>query len=121
MLELEFPANPTYVSLARLIISGLARQENFNEDDVYDVKLASSEIATLLSESGKLKNINMTCGKKDGQLFVGFKDNEGIDVHDLFEESLITMESLEVLVDKFTIQQNGKGASIQLFKQLPGK
>lgn len=43
---LSLPAKPEYVGVARLLVAGIARQMNFNEEAVEDIRLATSEACT---------------------------------------------------------------------------
>jgi serine/threonine-protein kinase RsbW len=44
--ELEMPADPKYVSLARLLAGSIARRLNFAEESIDDLKIAISEMCT---------------------------------------------------------------------------
>ncbi len=46
VIELEIPAKPRYVGVARLITSSLARMQNFREEAIDDLKIAISELCT---------------------------------------------------------------------------
>ncbi len=46
VIELEIPAKPRYVGVARLITSSLARMQNFTEEAIDDLKIAISELCT---------------------------------------------------------------------------
>ncbi len=43
---LTLPAKPEYVGIARLIVAGVAREMDFNEEAVEDIRLATSEACT---------------------------------------------------------------------------
>lgn len=44
--ELEMPAKPAYVGLARLLAGSIARRMRFTEENIDDLKLAISEMCT---------------------------------------------------------------------------
>jgi serine/threonine-protein kinase RsbW len=44
--ELEIPAKPKYVGLARLLAGSIARRMSFSEENIDDLKLAISEMCT---------------------------------------------------------------------------
>jgi serine/threonine-protein kinase RsbW len=44
--ELEMPAKPKYVGLARLLAGSMARRMSFSEENIDDLKLAISEMCT---------------------------------------------------------------------------
>ena len=44
--ELEMPAKPKYVGLARLLAGSVARRMSFSEENIDDLKLAISEMCT---------------------------------------------------------------------------
>ena len=46
VVELEIPAKPRYVGVARLIVSSLARMLDFHEESIDDLKIAISELCT---------------------------------------------------------------------------
>lgn len=45
-IELRFPAKPQYVSVIRLMVSGLATRIGFSYDEIEDMKIAVSEAVT---------------------------------------------------------------------------
>ncbi len=45
-IELEIPASPQYVSLARLITTTIARSLNFADDKIDDLRIVISEMCT---------------------------------------------------------------------------
>jgi serine/threonine-protein kinase RsbW len=55
--ELEIPAKPKYVGLARLLAGSMARRMSFTEESIDDLKLAISEMCTnAIVHSGNGKN-----------------------------------------------------------------
>lgn len=45
-VEVKFPAKPQYVSVIRLMVSGLATRVGFSYDEIEDMKIAVSEAVT---------------------------------------------------------------------------
>lgn len=45
-IEVKFPAKPQYVSVIRLMVSGLATRVGFSYDEIEDMKIAVSEAVT---------------------------------------------------------------------------
>lgn len=46
VVEIDVPPKPKYIGLVRLIASSLARKLNLTDDEIYDVKIAVSELST---------------------------------------------------------------------------
>ncbi len=58
-IELEIPASPQYVSLARLITTAIARSLDFGDDKIDDLKIVISEMCT---------NAIIHCDNREGVL-----------------------------------------------------
>ncbi len=79
VIELEMPAKPRYVGVARLITSSLARMQNFREEAIDDLKIAISELCTNAiihtSNKGELSPVVVRYITGDNYIQVEVQDN----------------------------------------------
>lgn len=118
MVDLEFPASAVYVNSIRLIIAGLARQQELNDESIYELKLAVSEVASTLIERNGSKNIHIRAGKKKNDLVITFNGIKNMDIKELLDSRLINKQKLELLVDNLSVLEEDNTIAITLFKRL---
>jgi hypothetical protein len=118
MVSFEFPASATYVGLARLIVAGLGRQETSDEESIYDLKLAVSEIASTLVEQKGVETIKISAEKENDTLAVTFNCINNCGVGEILKSRLVDEEKLGLLVDNVSIIKDDNAVGITLYKRV---
>ena len=131
-VELEIPARPEYVALARLLVSSLAQSRRSIADDrIDDLKLAVSEACTNAIEAHGVSEVDervlIRCQESDDRLEVFVEDRgEGFDPHALPEHPPVTdperlnferglgIPLIRTLVDETHFAPSDNGTSVQL-------
>lgn len=110
-VSLAIPPKPDYIVLARLALSAICRHTPLAADDVADLKLAVSEVAT-----------ERLSGAADGPVHVLFEledDRLVVDLHagsaPAGSEDPLSRAIVEATVDEVTYGE----ASVRLVKRLP--
>jgi hypothetical protein len=110
-VSLAIPPKPDYIVLARLALSAICRLTPLQPDDVADLKLAVSEVAT-----------ERLSGASDGQVRLSFELEDDRLVVDLFadaapagSEDALSRAIVEATVDEVTYDES----SVRLVKRLP--
>ena len=110
-VSLAIPPKPDYIVLARLALSGICRLTPLQPDDVADLKLAVSEVAT-----------ERLAGASDGPVRVQFElkdDRLIVDLHahaaPAGSEDSLSRAIVEATVDEVTYNES----SVRLVKLLP--
>ncbi len=111
-VSLAIPPKPDYIVLARLALSAICRLTPLQPDDVADLKLAVSEVAT-----------ERLAGTAEGSLRLLFQledDRLVVDLHagppPAGSEDALSRAIVEATVDEVTYDDS----SVRLVKRLPG-
>ncbi len=131
-IELEIPARPEYVALARLVVSSLAStRRDLAEDRIDDLKLAVSEACTNAIEAhvatAKPDSVLIRCAEFGDRLEICVVDRgEGFDPDSLPEHPPVTdperlnferglgIPLIKTLVDEVGIDSSGQGTQVRL-------
>jgi serine/threonine-protein kinase RsbW len=133
VVELEIPAQPEFVALARLVVSAMASTDAvLNDDQVDDLKIAVSEACTNAIEAyngagGVAERVVVRCWSDDLGLQVSVEDNgPGFDPASLpdhppptdpdrlkFERGL-GIPLIRALVDEVEITSSPSGTEVRL-------
>jgi hypothetical protein len=110
-VSLAIPPKPDYIVLARLALSGICRLTPLQPDDVADLKLAVSEVATERLSGAPGESVRVAFELADDRLVV-----------DLYAESVpagsedaLSRAIVEATVDEVTYDES----SVRLVKRLP--
>jgi hypothetical protein len=110
-VSLAIPPKPDYIVLARLALSAICRLTPLQPDDVADLKLAVSEVAT-----------ERLAGTPEGSVRVSFEledDRLVVDLHAAAvpagSEDTLSRAIVEATVDEVTYDES----SVRLVKRLP--
>ena len=110
-VSLAIPPKPDYIVLARLALSAICRLTPLQPDDVADLKLAVSEVAT-----------ERLTGSSGGSVRLGFELREDCIVVDLDanaapdgSEDALSRAIVEATVDEVSYSES----SVRLVKRLP--
>lgn len=132
VIELEIPARPEYVALARLVVSSLASsRRDLADDRVDDLKVAVSEACTNAIEAHREAatdaNILLRCEEHDDRLVVVVQDRgPGFDPDTLPEHPPVTdpdrlnferglgIPLIRTLVDDVEIESSDAGTSVRM-------
>lgn len=131
-IELEIPARPEYVALARLVVSSLAStRRDLTDDRVDDLKVAVSEACTNAIEAhhsaDSADNVVIRCAELDDRIEIEIEDRgRGFDPDTLpphppvtdperlnFERGL-GIPLIKTLVDEVHIDSSGSGTKVTM-------
>jgi serine/threonine-protein kinase RsbW len=131
-IELEIPARPEFVALARLVVSSLAStRRDLADERIDDLKVAVSEACTNAIEAHHSAptedSVVVRCIEHDDRLEIRIDDRgKGFDPHALPEHPPVTdpdrlnferglgIPLIRTLVDEVNIDSSGTGTSVQL-------
>jgi serine/threonine-protein kinase RsbW len=131
-IELEIPARPEYVALARLVVSSLASaRRDLTDDRVDDLKVAVSEACTNAIEAHHSADsddsVVVRCVELDDRLDVEIEDRgRGFDPEALPEHPPVTdperlnferglgIPLIRTLVDDVSISSSGEGTKVTM-------
>lgn len=137
VVELEIPARPDFLSLARLVITGAATVEpTFSDDRIENLRVAVSEACTNAIEahasSGQDERIVIRCDLADDRIEVAVTDHGGgFDPDDadaapdpehperLLWESGLGIPLMRVLVDETDFELTPSGTVVRLVVARP--
>jgi len=110
-VSLAIPPKPDYIVLARLALSAICRLTPLQPDDVADLKLAVSEVATERLTGASEESVRLEFELEDDRLVV--------DVHAASapsgSEDELSRAIVEATVDEVTYNES----SVRLVKRLP--
>lgn len=131
-IELEIPARPEYVALARLVVSSLASsRRDLTDDRVDDLKVAVSEACTNAIEAHHSADTNdsvvIRCNELDDRIEIEIEDRgSGFDPESLPEHPPVTdperlnferglgIPLIKTLVDDVRISSSGAGTCVTM-------
>jgi serine/threonine-protein kinase RsbW len=131
-IELEIPARPEYVALARLVVSSLASaRRDLTDDRVDDLKVAVSEACTNAIEAHHSAesddSVIVRCVEHDDRLDIEIEDRgSGFDPEALPEHPPVTdperlnferglgIPLIRTLVDDVLISSSGEGTKVTM-------
>jgi serine/threonine-protein kinase RsbW len=130
ILELEIPASPEYIAIARLVVSSIASsRRNLGDDRIDDLKLAVSEACTNAIEASNVAGdrVRILIQDDDEKLEVNVKDRgPGFDLESLpthppvtdpdrlnFERGL-GIPLIRTLVDDVEFASSTEGTSVRM-------
>jgi serine/threonine-protein kinase RsbW len=134
-IELEIPARPEYVALARLVVSSLAStRRDLADDRIDDLKVAVSEACTNAIEAHRSADsddsVVVRCAEFDDRLEISIEDRgHGFDPESLPEHPPVTdpdrlnferglgIPLIRTLVDEVVIDSSGDGTSVRITMQ----
>jgi serine/threonine-protein kinase RsbW len=134
-LELEFPAQPQYVRMARHTVAALARLRDADDELVEDIKLAVSEACTRAvatnAAAGHPEPVRLRADVQDRSLIVEVLDRgpgpertlsgppEEIDTGELPFDSALAVPLIRGLVDQVALTpREGGGTSVRMVVSL---
>jgi serine/threonine-protein kinase RsbW len=134
VVRLTFPAKAEYLLLARLALSGLAREVPLDDELLADLKLAVTEAcgnAVRHAYSGGDGDVNVVFAIDDSRLLMTVEDQgHGIRAPDSPEdeadelsgplESGMGMPIIRAIVDELAVEQgsDGRGTVVRMVKRL---
>lgn len=134
VVRLTFPARAEYLLLARLALSGLARELPLEEELVADLKLAVTEAcgnAVRHAYPGDTGDVSVVLAVDDSRLLITVEDyGAGIRAPDSLEdeaaelagpfESGMGMPIIRAIVDELAVEQafDGRGTVVRMVKYL---
>lgn len=136
-IELEIPARPEFVGLARLVVSSLASsRRDIPDDRIDDLKLAVSEACTNAIEAhldaGREDRVVVRWREGDGHLEVQVRDQgEGFDPESLPEHPPVTdperlnferglgIPLIRTLVDEVQFDASADGTEVRMIMFCP--
>ena len=110
-VSLAIPPKPDYIVLARLALSGICRLTPLQPDDVADLKLAVSEVATERLAGASNGPVRLQFELQDDRLIVDLH----ADAAPAGSEDSLSRAIVEATVDEVTYNDS----SVRLVKRLP--
>lgn len=110
-VSLEIPPKPDYIVLARLALSAICRLTPLQPDDVADLKLAVSEIATERLTGAPGGSVRVAFELKDDRLVVDLHAGAAPAAS---EDAALSRAIVEATVDEVTYNES----SVRLVKRL---
>ena len=126
-IKMEISANPEYVSIIRLAISGIANKIGFCLDDIEDLKVAISEACTNAIKHSLEDRFTIIYTMIEKGLTIEIIDNgKGYNTKEVSEPDLDNLKEsgmglfiIESLMDEVNVESTeGKGTSIKMTKYL---
>jgi serine/threonine-protein kinase RsbW len=134
VVRLTFPAKADYLLLARLALSGLARELPLDDEQLADLKLAVTEACGNVvrhAYSGADGDVSLVFTIEDGRLLMTVADR-GVGIHvpdvpaDEHDDSSGPLESgmgmpiIRAIVDELTVEagSDGRGTTVRMVKNL---
>jgi serine/threonine-protein kinase RsbW len=118
-IELRFPANPAYASVARMTTAAVANRIGFNIDEIEDVKAAVSEACVLIiSKSGAEAVLKICFAVFDGSIEVTVSARaDAVDLNSDDEVYRGGIAMIKALMDKIDVSASpGEGLRLVMFK-----
>jgi serine/threonine-protein kinase RsbW len=131
-VELEIPARPEYVALARLVVTSFASLSfEFDDQRIDDLKIAVSEACTNAIEAHGAadtdERVLVRCVEADGNLEVLIEDQgHGFDINTLADQPLLPeltrlsderglgIPLIRTLVDEVEFRSSDRGTAVRL-------
>jgi serine/threonine-protein kinase RsbW len=126
-IKMEVTANPEYVSIIRLTVSGIANKIGFSLDDIEDIKVAVSEACTNAIKHSLDDKFLVEFSILEDGLTIGVQDKgTGYDVTSLQEPDLANPKEgglglfiIKTLMDEVsTVSNTDEGTKIKMTKYL---
>ncbi|SCJ39493.1 Serine-protein kinase rsbW [uncultured Clostridium sp.] len=126
-IKMEVTANPEYVSIIRLTVSGLANKVGFSLDDIEDIKVAVSEACTNAIKHSLDDKFLVQFTILENELSIEVQDKgTGYDVESLQEPDLenpkeggLGLFIIKTLMDEVnTVSNTDEGTTIKMTKYL---
>lgn len=126
-IKMEVTANPEYVSIIRLTVSGIANKIGFSLDDIEDIKVAVSEACTNAIKHSLDDKFLVQFSILEKGLTIAVQDKgTGYDVDSLQEPDLTNPKEgglglfiIKTLMDEVsTISNTNEGTEIKMTKYL---
>lgn len=126
-ISMEISSNPEYVSLVRLMVSGIANKIGFSIEEIDDIKVSISEALTNAIKHSKDNKVFILFEIFEDKLNIKVKDNgvgyncELIDKHDLNnpKENGMGIFIIESLMDEVKVySKDNQGTTIKMTKYL---
>jgi serine/threonine-protein kinase RsbW len=133
VVHLRFPAKPDYLLLARLALSGLARELPLGDEVLADLKLALTEAcgnAVRHAYAGGDGDVSVVFTVDDSRVLMTVEDSgDGINVPDVPDlatpvagplEGGMGMSIIRAIVDELEVEQgqDGRGTVVRMVKYL---
>jgi len=110
-VSLAIPPKPDYIVLARLALSAICRLTPLQPDDVADLKLAVSEVATERLSGASEESVRLEFELEDDRLVVDLHAGPA----PAGSEDALSRAIVEATVDEVTYNES----SVRLVKRLP--
>ena len=110
-VSLAIPPKPDYIVLARLALSAICRLTPLEPDDVADLKLAVSEVATERLAGASGDSVQLLFALEDDRIVVDLR----ADSAPAGSEDALSRAIVEATVDEVTYE----ATSVRLVKRLP--
>lgn len=116
LLELDLPARPTYVAVARSVVTAAAAGlDGLDGDRLDDLRLAVSEACTSVVAAGDVERVTIRCRHDAVALEVSIEDTGAQTAAERFDgENALALQVLTALVDELLLDGDGNGNAMRL-------
>jgi anti-sigma regulatory factor (Ser/Thr protein kinase) len=119
LVRLDLPARPTYVGIARSVITSVAGTLDGLEDDrLDDLQLAVSEVCTSVVASGDVDRMVIRCVRDGTRLEVAIEDVGPSPAGERLARDDLARQLLVALVDDLVIEDGAGMNSVRLLLDL---
>lgn len=122
-ISLKIPSRAEYVLLARLVVSQVGELAGFDQQDVYDLKLAITEAATNVIRHAEVDSFEIEYRPSPGEIEIIVKDaGEGFEAEDLMgdpsSQGGFGLAVIQNLVDEVVLETTaGGGTRLRMIRQ----
>lgn len=119
-VRLTVPAQPAFVGVARLTISGLAARLGFDVDATEDIKLAVAEAVTLMvGQAAPAAEVDLTAAWDAVALTIALDGPRAEAAGD--EDEAIAIMVMQEFMDSVELDHGDARLAVRLVKQLPAR
>jgi anti-sigma regulatory factor (Ser/Thr protein kinase) len=119
MVRLDLPARPTYVGIARSVVTSVAGTlDGLDDDRLDDLQLAVSEACTSAVSSGEVDRMVVRCLRHGARLEVSIEDVGPTPVEARLARDDLARQLLSALVDELVIEDAAGVNTVRLLLDL---
>jgi anti-sigma regulatory factor (Ser/Thr protein kinase) len=119
LVRLDLPARPTYVGIARSVVTSVAGGiDGLDDDRLDDLQLAVSEACTSAVSAGDVGRMTIRCTRDGSRLEVSIEDAGPTAAGVRLARDDLARQLLTALVDDLVVEEGDRGNAVRLFLDL---
>jgi len=107
-INLKIPAEPSFISLVRLVVAAHLRENSVLEEEIEDLKLVLSEFLAKAIEARLTDIFSLEITFEKGLVTILVQDLEEFKPDELFNSPYLNFEAISKLIDDFDLTLGGK-------------